>query len=66
MRSLIALGTVLAVVGAVLTFAVQVNRTTGFNVNDAGVIAMIAGGFLVFVGLAYSRPDAEHDDEHDH
>lgn len=62
MRSLIGLGTILAVVGAVLTFAVE-TTTRGFDINDAGVIAMVAGGFLVLVGLVYARPDREDDSE---
>ncbi len=38
----------LIALGAILTWAVKVNNTHGFNVHDAGIILMIVGA----VGLA--------------
>ena len=42
-------GVLLAVVGAILTFAVRAN-TTVINLPIAGVIFMIAGGLLIWHG----------------
>lgn len=47
---LIALGIILAVVGAIMRFAVKV-RTSGFNIHTAGVILLIAGGVIFLLGL---------------
>jgi hypothetical protein len=43
-----ALGVVLAVVGAILKFAVDVS-TSGFNINTVGLILLIAGIVLFVV-----------------
>lgn len=45
----------LIAVGAILTFAIHVTNTPGFNINTIGVILMIVGGLgflgaLVFLG----------------
>jgi hypothetical protein len=45
-------GVLLAAVGAVLAFAVDVN-TSGFNINTIGIILMIAGGVLILLSLAF-------------
>ena len=42
----------LIALGAVLTFAVNVNNSHGFNINNAGVILMIVGAAgLVITGI---------------
>jgi hypothetical protein len=59
---LIGVGAVLAVVGAILKYAVSITVSQGrhFNVNTAGEILLIAGIVLfvtglAFVGLAYAQ-----------
>ena len=47
---LIGLGIVLAVVGAIMRFALKVHPT-GFNVHTGGVILLIAGGVVFLLGL---------------
>ena len=42
----------LLVVGAILTFAVNVN-TSGFNINTVGIILMIAGALGVVLSLLF-------------
>jgi hypothetical protein len=41
----------LIAVGAVLTWAVNVNDTHGFNINTAGVILMVVGAVGLVVSL---------------
>ncbi len=54
----------LIALGAVLTFAVDVNHSHGFNVNTAGVILMIVGGIGLIVSLIWMstrrRTDVVH------
>ena len=45
-----AFGAVLAVVGAIMHYAVSV-QTTGFNIHMAGVILLLAGFGLMLFGL---------------
>lgn len=47
----------LIAVGAILAFAVNINNTHGFNVNDAGIILMIVGaiGLLITAILMSTR-----------
>jgi O-antigen ligase len=59
---LIGVGAVLAVVGAILKYAVSITVSQGrhFNVNTAGEILLIAGIVLfvtglAFVGMAYAQ-----------
>ena len=40
----------LLAVGAILTFAIEVDSTEGFNVNTVGIILMIAGA----IGLLWA------------
>jgi uncharacterized membrane protein len=47
---LTALGIVLLIVGAILRFAVQVD-TRGFDIQEAGLILLVAGGVALFVGI---------------
>jgi hypothetical protein len=46
----IGVSVLLIAVGAIMTFAVEVNSSDGFNINNAGVILMIIGA----IGLAAS------------
>jgi hypothetical protein len=39
----------LIAVGAILTFAVNVNNSHGFNINDAGIILMVVGAIGVVI-----------------
>ncbi|MGA8015170.1 MAG: hypothetical protein WCB85_04550 [Candidatus Dormiibacterota bacterium] len=48
--SLIGLGVVIAVVGALLKYAVTIT-STGFNINTAGLILLIAGIVMFAIGL---------------
>jgi hypothetical protein len=43
----------LIAVGAILTWAVQVNHKDGFNINNAGVILMVVGGIGLVAELIY-------------
>jgi uncharacterized membrane protein len=47
---LMTFGAVLAVVGAIMRFAVHVH-TTGFNIHMAGMILLFVGIVLIVVGL---------------
>ena len=49
----IGLSIVLMAVGAVLTFAVEVDDTDGFNINTAGVVLMIVGAIGLLVSLIF-------------
>lgn len=46
----------LIAVGAIMTFAVEVDRTNDFNLNTAGVILMVVGaiGLLLFSAMTMS------------
>ncbi len=48
--SLVGLGVVIAVVGALLKYAVTVT-STGFNINTAGLILLVAGIVIFAIGL---------------
>jgi uncharacterized membrane protein len=41
----------LIAVGAILTFAVEVNSSDGFNINTIGVILMVVGGLGLLASL---------------
>ena len=43
----------LLVVGAVLTFAVDVSSSSGFNLNTVGIILMAAGALGVVLSLLF-------------
>jgi hypothetical protein len=47
---LLVFGIVLAIVGAIMRFAVKVT-TTGFNIHEAGVILLVVGIAAAVVGL---------------
>jgi len=49
----IGLSIVLMAVGAVLTFAVEVDDPNGFNINTAGVVLMIVGAIGLLVSLLF-------------
>jgi membrane-bound ClpP family serine protease len=49
--SLIGLGVVIAVVGALLKYAVTIAATNGFNINTAGLILLVAGIVIFAIGL---------------
>src|SRR5437899_1929002 len=48
---LIGSGVVIAVVGAILKYAVTLTNTAGFNLNTAGLILLIAGIVLFALGV---------------
>ena len=43
----------LLAVGAVLTFAVHVQHSSGFDINTIGVILMIVGGLGILLSLIF-------------
>ena len=43
-------------VGAIMAFAVEVDRTEGFNVNTAGIILMVIGALGFIAVLAMDAP----------
>ena len=49
--SLVGLGGVIAVVGALLKYAVTLTSTYGFNINTAGLILLVAGIVIFAIGL---------------
>jgi hypothetical protein len=48
--------------GAVLSFAVEVDSTEGFNINTLGIILMVAGAIGLLVTLAVFGPRARRGD----
>lgn len=42
---------VLMAIGAILTFAIQLNDSHGFNINTVGIILMVAGGIWLIAEL---------------
>lgn len=48
---LMTFGAIIAVVGAIMRYAVQVH-TNGFNIHVAGVILLMVGVGMILVGLA--------------
>ena len=48
---LIGSGVVIAVIGAILKYAVTLTNTGGFNLNTAGLILLIAGIVLFALGV---------------
>ena len=47
---------ILMAVGAVLTFAINVNNAEGFNINTVGIILMVAGVLGLIATLAIFGP----------
>jgi UPF0716 family protein affecting phage T7 exclusion len=47
---------VVMAIGAVLAFAIEVDRTEGFNINTAGIILMIAGAIGLIASLVLMSP----------
>lgn len=43
----------LIALGAILTWAVQVHNTHGFNVHDAGIILMLVGALGLLITLVW-------------
>jgi hypothetical protein len=41
----------LFVIGAILTFAVDVGRTSGFDLNTVGIILMVGGLLVLFASV---------------
>lgn len=47
---------ILLAIGAILTFAIRLNHSSGFNINTIGIILMVVGGiWLVAELIVYSR-----------
>ena len=47
---------VIMTIGAVLAFAVEVDRAEGFNINTAGIILMVAGAIGLLASLVMMSP----------
>ena len=52
----IGVSTVLLAVGAILTFAIEVDSAEGFNINTVGIILMIVGAIGLIMTLAIWGP----------
>ena len=47
---------VLLAIGAILTFAIRLNNSHGFNINTIGIILMVVGGIWLIAELVvYGR-----------
>lgn len=47
---------VVLAIGAILTFAIRLNHSHGFNINTVGIILMVAGGIWLLAELiVYGR-----------
>lgn len=42
---------VLLAIGAILTFAIRLNNSHGFNINTVGIILMVVGGIWLLAEL---------------
>lgn len=47
------LSILMTAVGAILTFAVEVDETEGFNINTAGVVLMVVGAIGIVLSLIF-------------
>jgi len=47
---------VIMAIGAVMAFAIEVDRAEGFNINTAGIILMIAGAIGLLASLVMFSP----------
>ena len=47
---------VVMALGAILAFAVEVDRAEGFNINTAGIILLIVGAIGLIATLAMDAP----------
>ena len=47
---------VIMAIGAVMAFAIEVDRAEGFNINTAGIILMIAGAIGLLASLVIFSP----------
>lgn len=64
----IGVSVVLMAVGAVLTFAIEVENAEGFNINTIGIILMVAGAIGLVASLIIFGPrrgDTVVDDRRD-
>ncbi len=48
---------VVMAIGAVMAFAVEVERAEGFNINTAGIILMVAGALGLIASLVIFSPE---------
>lgn len=47
---------ILLAIGAILTFAIRLNHSHGFNINTIGIILMVVGGIWLIAELVvYGR-----------
>jgi hypothetical protein len=52
---------ILLAIGAILTFAIQLNHSHGFNINTVGIILMVVGGIWLIAELVvYGRRSSTH------
>ena len=56
---------VIMAVGAVMAFAIEVDSAEGFNINNAGVILMIAGALGLVASLVIFGPRSRRTTVHD-
>jgi hypothetical protein len=47
---------VVMAIGAIMAFAVEVDRAEGFNINTAGIILLIIGAIGLFASIALAAP----------
>lgn len=47
---------VVMAIGAVMAFAIEVDRAEGFNINTAGIILMVAGALGLLASLVIFSP----------
>jgi hypothetical protein len=56
---------IIMAVGAVMAFAIEVDSAEGFNINNAGVILMIAGALGLIASLVIFGPRNRRTTVHD-
>ena len=57
----IGVSVVMLAVGAVLTFAIEVDNAEGFNINTVGIILMVAGAIGLVATLLVFGPRSRRD-----
>jgi hypothetical protein len=60
----IGLSLLLIAAGAIMTWAVSIHHTHGFNIHDAGIILMVVGGIGLVVTLIWMATRSHTDVVH--